>query len=247
MVTVTRDKPDDSGRDAGVDLAATLGGTGAALTVFGSGGGVVPALATAAPPPALVLAWRLAEQAGRRQQQNQQRVIEVAAECLGGLDILEARTAGYDERVELVARVLEAAGPSTLEEKVQALGRVLAEGVREEGDIDEAFALAATLDDLEGVHVLLLQYLAEHPQPPEAIRRSGPKGWDVGELQQIQPDVAALVEPAVAVLNRHGLVSAGGGRTFPGSGGPAIYSVAPLGKRCLFLLYDEETRRPEGA
>ena len=241
---------DDRGvRDAGVDLGANVLGTAGALAVFGSGGGIIPALATAAMPPALVLTLKLGALAMQRRQQRQQQVIEVAAEHLGGLEVLnqifDEQIPHHDERLELLGRVLEAAGRSTMPAKVQALGRVLADGLRDDAQLHEAFALAAGLEDMEGVHVQLLQYLADHPRPPEAIRgldSPGPLGWEVRELQQVEPEVASLVEPIVAVLNRHGLVSPSGGLAFAGSGGPPLYSVAPLGERCLWLLHDDEVQ-----
>lgn len=121
--------------------------------------------------------------------------------------------------------------------------------MREGGDTDKAFALAAALNDMEGVHAQLLQYIADHPQPPESIRtrQPGPDGREVRELQQVQPDVADLVEPVIAVLARHGLLSASGGRTFPGRTGPALYRLSPLGETCLFLLRDPDMQRPENA
>jgi hypothetical protein len=173
-------------------------------------------------------------------------MMEVAATCLGGLDILEERVAGHDERVELLARVLEAAGRSTLEAKVRALGRVLADGLREGELLDEAFMLAAALDELEAAHILVLQFIAAAHPPSETgdgSKQPATRGWETDALVQELPDIAVVVEPAVAVLARHGLLSASGGRNFPGHVGPAIYRISPLGTRCLFLLRDDEVQQ----
>jgi hypothetical protein len=55
----------------------------------------------------------------------------------------------------------------------------------------------------------------------------------------------AMVEQVVAVLHRHGLIHAGGGVTYPGAVGSAIYRLAALGAYCLFLLHDDEVQRSE--
>jgi hypothetical protein len=128
------------------------------------------------------------------------------------------------------------------------LGRVLADGVAKGGALDEAFILASALADLEAAHDLVLQFMATPEPPSEAAdgpTPAGPRGWEVDDLVQELPDVAAVVGPVVAVLARHGLVSADGGQNFPGHVGPAIYRLAPLGARCLFLLHDDEVQRQD--
>jgi hypothetical protein len=68
--------------------------------------------------------------------------------------------------VGLSAAPWPTSGRSTRESKVRALGRVLADGVREGGSIDEAFALAAAVDEFEAAHVLVLKYVQDTPVPP---------------------------------------------------------------------------------
>jgi hypothetical protein len=109
MAAVTDDEQSSGVSDAAAGVAAGALGTAGALTTFGSSGALA-ALAAGVGPPALVLGWKLAGLALLRRQQRPQQVIEVAAQCLGGLNILEERTANYDDRLELLMRVLEAAG-----------------------------------------------------------------------------------------------------------------------------------------
>lgn len=62
-------------------------------------------------PPALVLGTKACGWAVSRPKQRAGRTVEVVATCLGALDILDReRLVGYDERTELLARVLEASG-----------------------------------------------------------------------------------------------------------------------------------------
>jgi hypothetical protein len=71
----------------------------------------------------------------RRQAEKVAQAFEVAAGILDvGVEIFDERLPGHDERVELLARVIDAAARSTIEEKIPALGRVLAQGLSDEGD-----------------------------------------------------------------------------------------------------------------
>lgn len=65
------------------------------------------------------------------------------------LDELEQRALSDPSRAELFARIISAAGRTPLEDKLRALGRVLAAGLDPAGQVDEAFALAAALDNME--------------------------------------------------------------------------------------------------
>ena len=72
-----------------------------------------------------------------------ERAIDVAARHMGvGVDIVLERSLAYQDRLELLARVIESSARSTFEEKIDALGRVLADGLQEDGDIAEALVLA---------------------------------------------------------------------------------------------------------
>jgi hypothetical protein len=211
--------------------------------------GVVGSVAGAVLPPSLVLGMELYDRGMARRRQRASRAIEIAATCLGGLDILEERTANYDERVELLMRVLEAAGRTPLDAKVRALGRVLAEGVSGDGSIDQAFAMAAALDDMEASHVAALHHLAHVPTPPPKLRINPDfeeQGWQVRQLAAALPDLARNIDGVAAVLIRHGLMRAGGGVLYQNNAGPAVYRVAWLGLRCLFLLGDDEVLCPNG-
>lgn len=247
MAGVTKDQQNDGMHDAGAGVAAGLAGTAGALAIFG-GSGTVAGLATGVGPPLAYAGWKLVQRAQAAREARMRDAMEYAAVVLGGLHILDERTANDEARAELLARVLVAAGRSTMRKKVRALAWVLVDGVQEDGSIDEAFALAAALDDLEAVHVLILKHMADIPVPPLDLRREKdegvkPGGWETSEVARALAAYAMLAEQAMGVLERHGLVDGGGGVLYPGIVGPPIYRVAPLGVRCLFLLHDEGVQR----
>jgi len=70
------------------------------------------------------------------------KALEIATGLLDpGVDILDERSRRYDERLELMARVIDAAARATLHEKIKALGHVLADGLNDDDHIDEALVL----------------------------------------------------------------------------------------------------------
>ncbi len=227
-----QDQP--GGDDLPVLAAAGAGGVVAELVL---GGGPVSAVVAGGMVPVAVQAAAVVH---RRWRDKAGRALQVAADALdAGLDIFDERLPGHDERVELLARVIEAAARSTLEAKVTALGRVLADGLREEGDTDEALLLAAALAAIEGPHVGVLAHLHAHPQIPAELVRAGVEssiGWRPDQVAHELPQVGGVVEAVFAVLAGHGLIRDAGAINYPGTIGPSIWRIATLGRRCLFLL-----------
>ena len=82
------------------------------------------------------------------------RVIEGAANELGiGVDELADQAGATDARTELLGRVIRAAGDAvTLEAKIPALTKVLANGLRDEAKIDEAVTFVKALKEMEASH-----------------------------------------------------------------------------------------------
>lgn len=107
-----------------------------------------------------------------------------------------------DARTELLGRVLEAAASTaTLEEKVHALGRVLANGLRDDAKIDEALIMVAILNDLEAVHARALRALAERAKDKTARD----KGWsDDSDLHTFTGQWIQDL-PVMSVLTHHRL------------------------------------------
>jgi hypothetical protein len=236
-VVLSREELNRAVTDAQVDAT-----TGVLATAAGIALGANPVVATVvgASGPALKLAHRVLSRARERREDRVARTIEQAAEILDvGLDIFEERATSYDDRLELLARVLEAAARTPLEEKVTALARVLAEGLRDGESVNEALVIAAALADIEAAHVYVLHHLAVTPLPPEQLRRPNhpePRGWEAAQIAAAVPEVTDILDGLLAVLSGHGLIRDQGGVTYPGGVGPAVWRLTALGRRCLLLL-----------
>jgi hypothetical protein len=220
------------------DLVAGAMATSSALAL---GANPVPATIIGASGPAMKLVGKLGGRAMRRRADRQGRVLDEAAQILDvGLDILEERVAGYDDRLELLARVMDAAGFTALPGKVTALARVLAGGLRPNGDVGVGLVLAAALSDIEAPHLVVLDHLSRHSGPALHPGRSvahGPDGWNTAELGDEFPEYASIMDGLTSVLVGHGLLT---GRatvmTVEGDGPFNLWSITQLGRRCLTLL-----------
>jgi len=226
-------------------LIGSTGGAGA-LAQIAAGGDAGEAAASGLAPAGVVAVTRLASEVWQRRQERAGRALQAAADTLDvGLDILEERAQSHDARLELLARVLEAAARTPLDQKVRALGRVLAHGLpndppggeHEPDPLTEAFALAGALDDMEEPHITVLGYIAEHPNSnvdtgPEGIKPL--PGWGVDALRDAMPALETTVGAIVSTLAGHGLLR---DVTYGGYGGPRQrWEVAELGRRCLWML-----------
>lgn len=227
---------DQDGGGLGKALAS---GVTSALAQLSLGAGPLGVLAGTFAPVGVQGASVVAARILRRQAEKVGQTLEVAASILDvGIDIFDERLPGHDERVELLARVIEGAARSTIDEKVLALGRVLAQGLSDDGDADEALILAAALAVLEGPHVVVLQHLGTHPEPPRDYLRPGidsTLGCEIHHLARALPGLADVLDGLIAVLAGQGLVRDVSGTT-TGTIGPRLWAITPLGRRCLFLL-----------
>jgi hypothetical protein len=222
-------------------VVAAMAASGGVIGEVAVGGGVAGTVAGGLIPLGVHAADRLGELAVRRRRERQGMAVEAAGLLDAGVDVFDERRADHDERVELLARVLEAAGRSSFEAKIQALGLVLRDGLSEGGDVGEAMVLAAGLAVVEPPHVVVLRYLHEHPQTPtyngqdpESEHRYRP-GWRVPELSEALPELAVVLDALLAVLGGQGLARSAPGESL-GDTGVTHWAVSPLGRRCLFLL-----------
>jgi hypothetical protein len=230
------DEFDRAVAEAGLDVT-----TGAAATLASIALGANPVLATVAGAsgPAIKFVQKISARAIDHRQDRAARAVEKAAEILDvGLDILEERATSHDARLELLARIMEAAARAPLEEKIAALGRVLADGLRNDGSVSEALILAAALADLEAPHIAVLMYVTENPVPPESVwtTETAPRGWERADLAKVLPEIAGVLDGLIATLAGHGLLRTLGDGTWDGIGASSMYGATLLGHRCLFLL-----------
>lgn len=243
--------------------AVSAAGAGLGLVAAGPAGALVGAVL----PQLMEAAVRMDERARTHRLERAARTLGRASDVLNvGLPELERLATRDEARTELLARVLAAsAHTATAAAKVEALGRVLADGLRDDARLDEALLLAAALHDLEAPHVRLLVamgYVGLRGGTPPTWEWMDPWAWNNHEANgYTMRDLASaaggdVAAPAVlAVLQRHGLVAAGNGRrdvmaeismgARQGSQLPRLpsFEVTRLGTVCLRLLVPEV---PEG-
>lgn len=222
-----------------IEASASGGGI---LVQLASGAGVVPTAAGGAVAVVTPALLRMTREVIKRRQNRADRALITAAEAIDGLDILEERLRNYDERVELLGRVLEAAARTPLEKKIRALSRVLVDGLQDDADMGEAFMLADALADMEEPHVLLLERIHEEPIAPAETRTNQNWGWDINDISQATRELNPTLNGILAVLARHGLLEDKGRVTYPGGVGPAVWTISQLGRRAVFLLSHELDR-----
>jgi hypothetical protein len=197
--------------------------------------------------PVLKYLKQLWTRAGERRGDRAARSLEHAADLLdAGLDILVERAAGHDARLELLAQVLEAAARTSMEDKIQALGQILADGLRNDNHLDEARLLASMVNDLEAPHVVVLKLIAEQPVPPESMwsNPGGPRGWERIHLALALPDYNGFLDGVLAALVRHGALRTLGDGTWDGMANNDAHGITTLGTRCLLLFGHEPADRP---
>jgi hypothetical protein len=169
LVAISRDKLSEAVADARLDVVTGVAAVTGSLAL---GAGPLVATTVGASAPALKLLHRISNRALDRPRDRQIQALEQAVQTLNvDLDALEDLGASDADRLELFARVLEAAARTPLDEKVTALSRVLAEGLRDEGSACEALMIVAAVADIEAAHAFVLQYLAMTSLPPEELRK----------------------------------------------------------------------------
>lgn len=223
-------------------LPDVLSGAATGVAVGGPPGALAGAAA-----PALAALWRGARAADERQWQQAAEATQTAADALDVEPEAVVDQALADPgRTELLRRVVQAAGRSAIEDKVHALGRVLATGLHDDGArLDEALPLAAALAELDPAHVRLLAHMADRGMYTDHPAQLGDRPrLGLHRLGEALPGSELVATSVMRTLERHGLaddpnpgVMDGGDMsiTDPDHIGPG-YAVTPLGRRCLDLL-----------
>lgn len=216
----------------GHELArAVLAGGGAELVAHVLGVGWL-----ASPlQPALQLAFTTIAEADRRMYQQVAQALDIAIdETDGGAPQVERLALADPARTELFRRVVQAAGRSTLEAKIPALGRVLAQGLPDGDTVDLALVIADGLTTIEAPHLQVLHVLegkAEMLNPDGTLTSLGP-GWPNGALQVKLPGHIVVLPALLSTLERHGLVLDLG----KSDTGGIHWTISTLGRLCLDLL-----------
>lgn len=228
--------------DALPDLVASAA-TGAvdfAITGTPSAGVAAPLLA------ALV---RLGADARSSRQQRGARALDTAAEQVGGLDRLADLATADEGRLELIARVIEAAMRTTRDEKIRVLGRVLANGVAGHATVDVSQILVGALDAVEAPHIQVLAMLRDnadsHTVELTGTNRVGLLTLPSGTIADRLAGDRAVVRAVIQVLAGHHLIEpVGGGLTYEQWGGPDRWAITDLGRSLLRKLDEQSEPEP---
>lgn len=122
-------------------------------------------------------------------------------------DTLAQRILNSEVLTELTLQCAEAAARSAWREKCEALGKVLAWGVRDDASIDETIVFVPIISDLDTLHVRALGLIAQ-PRPGTGQLEGGlVTGFVSGsELIEQWPALEPLLRPVLATLTRHALI-----------------------------------------
>lgn len=168
------------------------------------GGTTAGAYATAASP----IVQRVFTSIGGRwrdlSDRTGQRVLEEAEAAGVPAGELEDRIAGSDERLLLAGAAVNAGMRTVNPDKLRALGRALAAGVTDDALVDQELLVVAALEEMEAPHVKVLRHIAE--EWPNGMAMGSRPSWTEAGLRQVLPEVATVLDPVMATLERHTLV-----------------------------------------
>jgi len=166
-----------------------------------------------------------------------QRVVDETASVIGSEAEVVRLAISNDQRLELTMHVLEAAARTTRDDKLRALGRVLANGLMND-KVDEAGFLTAALTAMEAPHIQVLhqlQQFAADVQIDPAPNTDSP-GWTEKRAMESMPQHSLVMPAILNTLNAHGLLANVGQGTFGNIEDGPCWVTSPLGNKLLELL-----------
>lgn len=189
--------------------------TAAATGLAGTSAGAVAAAAA----PLITKAFSsLGQRHIAQAQRGGESVLEEAVEASGmSADQLAAAAADSPERLLLAGTALEAGTRTVNADKWRALGRSLANGLTDDALVDPELLIVAALADIEAPHIKVLRHVAEEWPPvwtlagPQSFTREaaqpGEPVWSAKDLGAALPELGIVLEPVIATLIRHGLLT----------------------------------------
>jgi hypothetical protein len=179
------------------------GQAGGALVGTAIGGPMGGAIGAFVGPYLTTLVERAWNEIRGRHEENAVAVIAQAAGSLNeDPETLVQRALASPEQASLLHDALRGAASTLYQEKVEALGRCLANGLEDAAVVDKEALIVRALADLEPIHVRVLARLERSSLQPSDIHyfMSGEVGAD---RFLATPN---LTGPVLAVLERHALV-----------------------------------------
>jgi hypothetical protein len=243
---VTGETGDQDKRDVVIRAVAGTAATGVGLALAGPAG----ALAGAALTPVLERALGVLD--AHVFQRRALYAAETLADAAG--EAGATHDADFEEFVqklvrdevhqELLTRVLSIAQDSAMRDKRRALGRVLANAAAETGtQVDQEFAVARVIADLDPAHVRVLRIMARTPAhlvayaTERGLDRQNARRWYPWSISATDPGLAQVVWGALRVLERNDLVWKVGENHTPNGGGmEPEYEITRFGDYLLQLL-----------
>lgn len=210
------DVKSEAGSSTAVDIVAAVASTGVGVLLGGTPG----AMAGAAMQPLLAQALqRAGTEIGLLRRQSAAHVLDDAARRLDRSpdDVVELATRS-PEAAQLLAESLSAAARTANEQKVRALARALANGLRDdEARPDEEQLIVAALGEVEAPHIKVLTHLG--PERPRTRTQAtglrsrttttrGQRPASLAEACRLGP---ASVRAVLSVLERAGMAVPDGG------------------------------------
>jgi hypothetical protein len=202
----------DSDDDSLAVIAAAVAAA-AGLGVGAAAGAEVGTITGAALAPYLE---RLAVRGEQMFTAHVDRMSRIAADGLGlTADEFAQHAAATNERLLFTVNAFQAATRTVWEAKLQALGRVLRDGLADDARLDEMPLVLAALDAIEAPHVRVLRTLRDDPSSQVRGVDEEMFVWSADDLAQHFPQFSSGIQPIVATLQRHGCADSvtGGGRT----------------------------------
>lgn len=220
-------------------VAGTTVETAIASGVVLAGGGP---LAVALGGAALV-GYRLAERYDRVRWLIVGKMIQGSADEAGlSVEQVDQWATEDPDRFGLISDAIQAASTTFDEDKVRALGRVLASGISEDARVGEATLLVRALASLEAPHIAVLRVLTTETAPSweeQTGERQNDETaqlyagrWGLRGLQQEMPEFAAVLAPVEMTLRTMGITA----RTEDAIGQPDDVLLTSFGALCVEYL-----------
>lgn len=213
-------------RDRYQRAGATAGGALVSAVIAGPVGLIVGA---ALGPLLEPLAQKVWDKLSARGQKRMGEALSAACDAGIPPEELEERINASDRTQLLAGYALAAATRTAWDDKVRTLGRSLASGLlaNDDAQIDTEQLIVAAIADIEGPHLVLLEFLTcwqtgrtfggplidgpldipaySRARSPDGQWQAGYRAWTIRQIRSARPRLAPVIPSLLGTLQRHGL------------------------------------------